>query len=283
MLMPDSPLLNFWRAFGDWGFIFVIVGVLGEVCAAAILQNWEEKRSDLEWGKWGKRMKAAERLSGAILIIGLAAEFKGHKRETAILDSANARLQTLAEQADEDAQKFRLKAAELEKELAGVDPLNLPVSSASATVRLQLGQRLNERNLSVLTPIRAMGNSARLEVRMENGWRLIFGPDDFMPYSPDDFREIVDASLHFDLENNARRRYLDITEGRFPVKAIGNITSLKLHVFEYPVAAWASGNITLTFNSTSKTFLIPYPGRKFTNDFEFNISTDVNPAIGIKK
>lgn len=131
----SEPLLIFWRAFGDWGFILVIVGVLGEVLAAAGETVLEKFSSDL-LDKWRPRLKRYEIIAGWILIIGLAMEYEGHKNETVILDSDNAKLYFKAEQAGKDAADARLETVKIKQQMANLDSSKLPLHSVTAEAKL---------------------------------------------------------------------------------------------------------------------------------------------------
>lgn len=115
-----EPLVRFWRSFGDWGFILVLAGVVGEVLTAVIDSTLERKHSPAH-RTWEPRLKRYEVVAGWILIIGLAMEYQGHKNETVLLDLNNSLLGQDASQAIErastankEAQRFRVKADELE-------------------------------------------------------------------------------------------------------------------------------------------------------------------------
>jgi hypothetical protein len=141
MESPNEPLLIFWRAFGDWGFILVIVGVLGEVLAAAVETVWE-KCSLKNLDKWKSRLKRYEIIAGWILIIGLAMEYNGHKYETQILDSDNAKLGLKAEQAGVDAATARLLAAQIETTNAQLTATNLELEKQVVELQLKLQPRM---------------------------------------------------------------------------------------------------------------------------------------------
>src|SRR5579862_7358167 len=106
--MIEDPLLKFWRCFGECGFALVIIGVIGEVIAAGILQTWEHNRKDYEnlSGKWKYTLEILERVSGAVLIVGLVMEYHGHQKETYILDADNAKLYETGREAEKKAEQL---------------------------------------------------------------------------------------------------------------------------------------------------------------------------------
>ncbi len=112
----NDPVLTAWRSYGDWGFKIVILGVIGEVIAAGV--DFIAEKCCRTWNKkWKRSLRLAELMSGAILVCGLAMEYRGHKRETQILDSYNAQSYERANDAERETELIRSNNLVLQKEL----------------------------------------------------------------------------------------------------------------------------------------------------------------------
>ncbi len=154
----NDPLLNFWRSYGDWGFNLVILGVAGEVLA--VIADFVSEKCCKKWHKkWKRRLRLIEIISGAVLILGLAMEYRGHKYETQILDSYNAKSYLEAKQAElqiaelnsnnlvlaKQLNETKMQQAsaearliELQTNLSKIDPLKAPVQDVLAYVQFRL-------------------------------------------------------------------------------------------------------------------------------------------------
>ena len=138
----NEPLLNFWREFGDWGFILVLWGVIGEVVAAAIVglinkRNPDDKPEHIK--RWEDRLSRYEVLAGWILIIGLGMEYQGHKNETFILDADNAVLYESGKSAEERAGNANLAAQKASKdaETAKLQTAEIGITNALLSLRIE--------------------------------------------------------------------------------------------------------------------------------------------------
>src|ERR1039457_2020650 len=116
MESPVNPLLEFWRSFGDWGFILVILGCIGEVIAGAV-----NKFTPKHFDKYKSHWEVFEIAAGAVLVIGLAMEYHGHKKETNILDSENSASYLEAKQAGKDAAASYSNSVSTLKQVAGLN------------------------------------------------------------------------------------------------------------------------------------------------------------------
>ena len=120
----NDPLLLAWRSFGDWGFKLVIVGVVGELLAA--FTDFLSEKLFKGWhSRWKSELRITEFFFGAVLIIGLAMEYRGHKYETQILDSHNADLQIKAGKAEQEAAAAKVLADRIETTNAQLVASNL--------------------------------------------------------------------------------------------------------------------------------------------------------------
>lgn len=105
----DPSALKFWESVGEWGFIFVWVGVAGEGIEISIKlfcpKLYDKKKSCLD-------------LIGAIfwlvLVAALAVEFWGNHKAMQLADSMNSQLNTEAAQARKDAAEANERAALVE-------------------------------------------------------------------------------------------------------------------------------------------------------------------------
>ena len=140
----NEPLLNFWREVGDWGFILVLGGVIGEVLAAAIVgiinkrHSAEKPESIL---RWEDRLSRYEVLAGWILIIGLGMEYQGHKKETFILDADNAALYESGKSSEERAGNAIKLAAAANERAANTESNNLVLRSIVAELEARVQWR----------------------------------------------------------------------------------------------------------------------------------------------
>jgi len=137
----SDPLLNFWRAFGDWGLIVVILAVFLEVAAAATASVLAKlKIENLE--KWESRLKRYEVIAGWILVIGLAMEYKGHKEETSILDASNMQLISETNEAETNSAASLAQAAKAEKEAAEANERAVLIESNNLVLQKELHPRI---------------------------------------------------------------------------------------------------------------------------------------------
>jgi hypothetical protein len=93
--IPDSSSLKLWEFVSEFGFVMVIVGVVGE--GFELIVKWGDRRrgkatskKDLEW------LLPVETLFFVILTIGLAMEFLGSHNAMRISDAENGRLNLLS-------------------------------------------------------------------------------------------------------------------------------------------------------------------------------------------
>jgi hypothetical protein len=98
----DSSWLKFWEFVSEFGFIMVIVGVVGE--GIELVVEWGERRKGKAIApKKPRWLLPVETFSFAILVIGLAMEFLGSHNAMRIADAENVRLNGLASAANERA------------------------------------------------------------------------------------------------------------------------------------------------------------------------------------
>jgi len=102
MTALDSSWLKFWEFVSEFGFIMVIVGVVGE--GTELVVKWIERRKGKATAPTKVRwLLPVETLSFAILVVGLGMEFLGSHNAMRIADAQNVRLNGLASAANERA------------------------------------------------------------------------------------------------------------------------------------------------------------------------------------
>lgn len=152
--MPNVALLSHWRWLGDFGFRLVIIGVTGEVIAGVVEHVFTK-----HFEKFQRLWKLVGIASGAVLIIGLMMEYRGHNGETAILDAENVKLHERATKSEERtalvesnnvALEYRVeelrstnfvleaKVVELSNSMVKIDPRNRPTTTAEAVARFRV-------------------------------------------------------------------------------------------------------------------------------------------------
>jgi hypothetical protein len=148
MSAADAASLSFWESVADWGTWLVIIGVIGEglEIALKVLEHKFTKNRCLKWCEhhkfWIDVVFAG--LFWIMVVFGLLMEFRGSHKAQEITLRENSRLGQLAGEANEragnaekEAQQFRLKADQLEAQLRGINPSNVPLASVVAYVAIE--------------------------------------------------------------------------------------------------------------------------------------------------
>jgi hypothetical protein len=142
----DASSLEYWRSYGDWGFKLVIIGVAGEVLVAIINKCFNKL-----FKKWENRWELFAMISGVVLVVGLAMEYRGHKREMLIVDKDNLRLNKELKQAVKDAGES-IKQAGLANDRAGISKLAAAKANERAQelemTRVEIDKQVAPRRLS---------------------------------------------------------------------------------------------------------------------------------------
>ncbi len=115
MTTLDSSWLKFWEFVSEFGFIMVIVGVVGE--GTELVVEWVERRKGKATApKKPGWLLPVETFSFAILVVGLAMEFLGSHNAMRIADAENAKLNLEAKQAGKNAAASYENAAVAKRE-----------------------------------------------------------------------------------------------------------------------------------------------------------------------
>src|SRR5947208_7750223 len=96
----DSQV-RFWVALSEWGFVAVIVGVLGE--GVELVQEWRAKFQRTSGVKPSGYLLPFETFFFVLLVLGLAAEFWGSHKAVRLSELQNAYLNNEAAQARKEA------------------------------------------------------------------------------------------------------------------------------------------------------------------------------------
>src|SRR6266446_1909351 len=113
MSFLDSSSLSFWESVSEFGFVMVIVGVVGE--GAELVVKWRKRRREesiLE--KESPWMLPIETAFFALLVLGLAVEFIGSHKAMRIAREESNRLAVIAANANKLAEETHLMSVRLE-------------------------------------------------------------------------------------------------------------------------------------------------------------------------
>lgn len=130
----DLSSLTFWEFVSEFGFVMVIVGVVGE--AVELVVKWIGRHRGKELPKKEtKWLLPFETLFFAILVIGLATEFLGSHKAMRIANRLNAELHTKAEQASKDAGEANERAGKAHERAANAERITEELRSANLMLR----------------------------------------------------------------------------------------------------------------------------------------------------
>ena len=146
MIPLAASSLKFWESFSEFGFILVIIGVVGEVSELAV--KWVERRRGRSIPKKEIRwLLPVETLFFAVLVVGLSMEFLGSHNATRIADAENARLSEIgdkakeaASQANQAAEKAKADRASIELQVERFRQTNLVLQTKALELQAQVSK-----------------------------------------------------------------------------------------------------------------------------------------------
>ena len=154
MSIVDSASLKFWELVADIGTWAVILGVAGEGLEITV-KILEHKCKNEKFLAWCQKHKFSIEIWGgifwAIVVLGLATEFKGNHESQKITGAENARLTTQAAKAieragnaEKEAAQANERAAKFEKQAEEIRSTNLVLQ----TKLMELQVKVNGRTVS---------------------------------------------------------------------------------------------------------------------------------------